>query len=65
MQGSQTAGLDLPLRVVVWEDESGTVRIGYWPPVRITEDHGIDGATGVADEMTAALEVITGAAASP
>lgn len=64
MQQSQTAGIDLPLRMLVWQDEGGTVQIGYWPPSRVADDHGID-STEVTDKMSAALEAIAGAAASP
>jgi uncharacterized protein (DUF302 family) len=30
MQGRQTIGLDLPLRVLVWQDESDKVWLTYW-----------------------------------
>lgn len=64
MQAGQTAGLDLPLRVLVWEEASGTVRIGYWPPSRIAEAHGLDDVAAVTDKMTGALGAITEAAAA-
>ena len=64
MEGQQTAGLDLPLRVLIWEDASGTVQIGYWPPSRITDAHGIENLGDVTDKMTAALTAITDAAAA-
>jgi uncharacterized protein (DUF302 family) len=65
MQGQQTAGLDLPLRILIWEDASGKVQIGYWPPARITDAHRIENVGEVADKMTAALDAITNAAAAP
>ncbi len=65
MQGRQTAGLDLPLRVLVWEDESGKVQIGYWPPSRITDAHGVENVSEVTDKMTMALDAISDAAISP
>lgn len=64
MRGRQTAGLDLPLRVLVWEDESGRVQIGYWPPSRITDAHGVENVSEVTDKMTAALDAISDAAIS-
>lgn len=65
MQGRQAAGIDLPLRVLVWEDESGKVQIGYWPPSRITDAHGVENVSEVTDKMTAALDAIADAAAAP
>lgn len=65
MWGRQTAGLDLPLRVLVWKDESGKVQIGYWPPSRITDAHGVENVSEVTDKMTTALDAITDAAISP
>ncbi len=64
MQDQQTAGIDLPLRVLVWQEESGNVRIGYWPPSRITVAHGIANLDEVTDKMTAALNAITDAVAA-
>lgn len=62
MQGRQTAGLDLPLRVLIWEDASGKVQVGYWPPSRLTAAHGIENSRDVTDKITAALNAITEAA---
>ncbi len=65
MQSRQTAGLDLPLRVLVWQDADGKVRIGYWNPAGIAELHGIVDRQEVTGKMTKALDAITGAAAQP
>lgn len=64
MQGQQTAGLDLPLRILIWEDASGKVQIGYWPPSWIADAHGIGNVDEVTNKMTAALGAITDAAAT-
>lgn len=64
MQGRQTAGIDLPLRVLIWEDASRSVQIGYWPPAQITDAHGIENLEDATDRMTAALNAITDAAAA-
>jgi uncharacterized protein (DUF302 family) len=64
MEGRQTAGLDLPLRVLIWEDASDKVQIGYWPPSRITDAHGIENLGDVTDKMATALNAITDAAAA-
>ncbi len=41
MQDQQTIGLDLPLRVLAWEDASGHVWISYDDPVWIANRHGL------------------------
>jgi len=42
MQERQTIGLDLPLRVLVWEDESGQTWLTYRRPAFLAKQHGID-----------------------
>ena len=44
MQAEQTIGLDLPLKILVWEDESGTGWLSYHEPVWLAACHGIDPA---------------------
>ena len=64
MLGRQTAGLDLPLRILIWEDENGKVQLGYWPPSQIVDSHEIENVGEVADKMAGALGAITDAAAA-
>jgi uncharacterized protein (DUF302 family) len=59
MQASPTAGLDLPMRVLVWQDSSGAVMVGYWPPAKLAEAHGIKDRDQVLKTMTGALDAIT------
>jgi uncharacterized protein (DUF302 family) len=40
MECSQTVGIDLPLRILVWEDESGQVWLGYNDPDYLASRHG-------------------------
>lgn len=63
MQSQQTAGLDLPLQVLIWEDADGKVQIGYWAPAQIADLHEIDDREDVIGKMTAVLGAITDAAA--
>jgi uncharacterized protein (DUF302 family) len=42
MQAAPTAGIDLPLKALVWQDEDGKVRLGYNEPAWIAARHGID-----------------------
>lgn len=65
MQSQQTAGLDLPLRVLVWQDAAGTVRIGYRNPSGFADLHGIGDRQEDIAKMTKALDTITSVAAQP
>ena len=47
MQKAQTLGIDLPLKVLVWEDESGATWLSYNDPVWLAQRHGIDGQVDV------------------
>ena len=42
MLDKQTAGLDLPLRVLAWEDAAGHVWINYDDPVWIAKRHELE-----------------------
>lgn len=64
MMTAQTAGIDLPLRVLVWEDADNNVQIGYRPPSLIADDHGAKNQEDVIAQMASALDAITDAAAA-
>jgi uncharacterized protein (DUF302 family) len=42
MQSVPTAGLDLPLKALVWEDAEGKTQIAYNDPQYIIRRHGLD-----------------------
>jgi uncharacterized protein (DUF302 family) len=52
MQAGQTAGIDLPLKVLVWQDARGTVNVTYNDPAWIAARHALGGAV---DHAVAAL----------
>ncbi|TNG00580.1 MAG: DUF302 domain-containing protein [Gammaproteobacteria bacterium] len=56
MQSSQSISLDLPLRIAVWEDESGTTKIAYHDPGIVTASHGITDKNEIVAKMTTVLE---------
>ena len=58
MQSQQTVGLDLPLRVLIWQDADGTTRVGYTNPAVIASGHGITDRNEVVDKMSGALAAI-------
>lgn len=59
MQSNPAAGLDLPMRVLVWQDAAGAVKIGYWPPAALAQMHGIKDRDEVLKTMAGALDAIT------
>ena len=59
MQDRQTAGIDLPLKALVWEDAEGKVWLGYNDPAWTAQRHGLGAATAPAVKaMTAMLSAI-------
>ncbi len=59
MQQAQTAGIDLPLRILVWQDESGQVWLGYTDPRRLAARHGVgDGAAPTLELMSQTLAAL-------
>ncbi|MBS0418884.1 MAG: DUF302 domain-containing protein [Proteobacteria bacterium] len=66
MQASQTIGIDLPLKVLAWEDAGGQSWLSHNDPLWITERHGIQqpGDTP-ASAMRTLLAAVTQGAAMP
>ena len=48
MQAGQTAGIDLPLKALVWQDADGTVNLTYNDPTWVAGRHAIDGTVAAA-----------------
>jgi len=64
LQAAQTAGLDMPLRVVVYQDQAGQVHVTYHSPAKLSEDHGIPADAEVLKKMAGALNNLTNKAIS-
>lgn len=62
MQEAQVAGIDLPLKLLVWQDAEGTVRLTYNDPAWIAERHGL-GPGQVTTALGTALAAIAASAA--
>ena len=56
-------GLDLPLKVLVW-DEGGKTMIGYTDPVALKDRYGVTGADKTFDTISGALGKLTDKAAA-
>ena len=63
MQAQQTAGIDLPLKALAWEDAAGKVWLAYNDPEWIAARHGIPASGPVAKAMAAGLAAVTKTAA--
>lgn len=62
IQASQSIGLDLPLRVVAWQQEDGTVMVGYHDPADVAAMHGLPADHPTIAKMQGALGKLTGVA---
>lgn len=58
MQASQTAGIDLPQKLLVWEGEDGSVNVTYNDPQWLAERHGIEGREEVLNQISNALRTL-------
>jgi uncharacterized protein (DUF302 family) len=58
MQQDMTAGLDLPIRILVYEESDGEVKIAYRDGTWLKEHHAID-APELVDTLNGALNKIT------
>ena len=64
MQANQTIGIDLPLRALVWQDDSGKTWVSYNDPVWLAQRHGLPSeAEQVAAKLRQGLESIVKIAA--
>lgn len=58
MQAAQTAGIDLPLKALVWQDANGRTWLGYNDPKWVAQRHGASGVEPTVEAMTKALAAI-------
>jgi uncharacterized protein (DUF302 family) len=64
MQANQTIGIDLPLKVLVWQDAAGETWVSYNEPDWLAKRHGVGGAERVIAAMEQILSVIASEAAT-
>ena len=41
MQAAATAGIDLPLKLLVWQDAEGATQVAYNDPYWVAKRHGL------------------------
>lgn len=62
MECAQSAGIDLPLKALAWEDASGQVWLGYNDPQFLVARHGARECGPVAANLRKALDGLAGVA---
>lgn len=66
MQASQTVGIDLPLKALIWQDASGDTWLSYNDPAWIAQRHGVtDQTKTVTANMSTMLGAVAKAVTSP
>lgn len=63
MQTSRMIALDLPMKVLAWEDQKGEVHVAYTAPAALAKRHGVADRDEIIGKMTKALTNLTAAAA--
>jgi uncharacterized protein (DUF302 family) len=64
MQAEQSVGIDLPLKILVWQDAGGQTWISYNDPHWLAKRHGIEAAsTAVVNGLASVLAGLAQAAA--
>ena len=64
MQTNRHVAIDLPMRLLVWEDDAGKVLIGYTPPSTLKKRYKLDGLGEILKTLAGALDAFTNAAAN-
>lgn len=62
---NQTAGIDLPLKALAWEDENGQVWLTYNDPAYVAKRHRIKDRADVLKKMSGALDKLSTVATKP
>jgi len=63
MQADQRAGIDLPMKALVWQDADGKVFIGYTDPAALKDRYRIEGKDDVLKAMAQGLDAFSASAA--
>ncbi len=65
MQCGQTMGLDLPQKVLIWQDQRGKVWLSYNDPDHLAEHHDLKGCETALKKVKGALNKFATAATRP
>src|SRR5215472_15622818 len=62
MQADPRVGIELPLRMLIWQDPDGT-RVGYLDPRELADRYALDGQQPTLERQAAVLTTLAAAAA--
>lgn len=65
MQATQSIALDLPQKMLIWEDEDGDVYLAYNDPAYLAERHDVSGLDELLGNISNALQNLAEAATAP
>jgi uncharacterized protein (DUF302 family) len=63
MQADPRVGIELPLRMLIWQDRDGT-HVGYLDPRELADRYALDGHEETLERQSAVLAKLAAAAAS-
>ena len=59
---ARSVAIDLPQKMLAWEDDSGATRLGWNDPAYLRERHRVEGCDAVLEKIGAALDAFARAA---
>ncbi len=65
MNCTRSVAIDLPQKMLIWEDDAGQVRVAYNDPAYLKSRHGVEGCDEVFARVAGALDSFAKAAISP
>lgn len=65
MTSQPSVGIDLPIKMLVWQDRDGKIWLAFNDPAYLAERHGIGDRPAVIEQMTGLLDGLAAAAATP
>ena len=65
MKDARSVAIDLPQKMLLWEDADGNVFVSYNDPAYLAERHGLTGVDDTLATISGALQNLAGAATAP
>ncbi len=62
MQNAATTGIDLPQKIIVFQDDDGKTKVSYNDPKYLKSRHNIENSDPILDKISGALDKITNGA---
>ena len=58
MQENPAIGIELPLKILLWQDREGKTKVAYKDPTYFAEVYGIKKNAGILQKMKGALDAM-------